>query len=497
MFERITILITLGVLIISCGTETPTETTTTYQITTSANPSEGGEITVSPEGNVHDEGTEVTLTPQPSEGYVFSEWSGDKSSADNPLTFTLNQDVSVTGVFMKKTYPLNISTEGEGTVTEAIVQEKDYEHGTTVQLTANPSEGWKFKEWSGDISQTENPTQIVVESETNVTAVFEKKSYPLSISIEGEGTVSKNPDQSEYKFGSTVELTANPSQNWEFVEWSGDTSSTDNPIDIVIDDETNITAIYESTVTNLNISIDWSDLGSVPEEVFSGEQSNLSSSSGTNKTVTDFGIRVEYLSSSDTLAKTVSNTGNQTANISFSDISPTDSIAVYALAVNTDDAGELGGYFAVKLGAIQNMVLEDSTNYELTSDDFEWFAPSWGTGPDFTESGWDTARVDKSLNRADVEFYAVNPFDKPYKTSANNDRLDFIMRLSGTGAIGDYQGNNIREYIYQVNHPNSGTQDTVEVQYPWAPYVHYSWFGFPKETYYFIDLRRKFIVIFE
>lgn len=97
----------LTVLVISCGKDsspTTTEKTPTYKITTSVSPNEGGAISISPEGTVHDKGTEITLTAQPSSGYLFSEWNGAYSSTNNPLTFTLNEDISVTAVFKEPFY---------------------------------------------------------------------------------------------------------------------------------------------------------------------------------------------------------------------------------------------------------------------------------------------------------------------------------------------------------------------------------------------------------
>lgn len=626
------LIVVLSALLLSCGTEN----TPTYRVNTDMTPSDGGEITVSPEGSVHDKGTEITLTAQPAEGYLFAEWTGDLSSNGSSLSFTLNEDVSVTGVFEKKTYALNLSTDGEGAIDETVVQEKTYEHGTIVEITANPATGWKFVEWTGDVTGTENPTQVTIESEKNVTAVFEKKSYPLDIivegegavaeevvqaksyeygttveltanastgwkfsswngdisgttnpstivvdtaksvtatfekknfaltttvdgegiidktpnqeeyeynsnvelsaspstgwkfvewegdvadttsqttsitidttksvtaifkrksysittQVEGEGTVVKSPNQSDYLYESEVDLTAEPETGWEFIEWQGDLTGTTNPQRLIVDESKSVTAIFEPAVTMIDVTLDWNDLETVPQEYFSGSQSNRSTSSGI-KEVTHFGVRVEYLASSDTLANTIRKEGNQDANISFIDIPNADSVAVYAVAI--DSATNM----VRKLGAIQNMRLENSTYYNLTNNDFEWFAPSWGTGPDFEESGWDTARVSKSVNTAEIEFHVVNPLDKSYKSRSNSaERLDFIIRLSGSGRIGDYIGNNIREYTYVESNPNPGVQDTITVEYPWSPYIHDSWFGFPT-GYYYLDLQSKFEIIFE
>ncbi len=72
---------------------------------------------------------------------------------------------------------MNITVEGEGTVDEEVVQEKakDYEHGTTVRLTAEPAEGWAFLQWEGNLEGSENPETITIEEEREVTAVFSEE----------------------------------------------------------------------------------------------------------------------------------------------------------------------------------------------------------------------------------------------------------------------------------------------------------------------------------
>jgi len=47
-----------------------------------------------------------------------------------------------------------------------------YESGATVELTANPANGWKFDRWEGDASGTNATTNITVDAKKNVTAKF-------------------------------------------------------------------------------------------------------------------------------------------------------------------------------------------------------------------------------------------------------------------------------------------------------------------------------------
>jgi uncharacterized repeat protein (TIGR02543 family) len=54
-----------------------------------------------------------------------------------------------------------------------------YTHGSTVTLTATPSDGYRFTGWSGDGAGTANPLYITVEADKTVTASFEKEDEPL------------------------------------------------------------------------------------------------------------------------------------------------------------------------------------------------------------------------------------------------------------------------------------------------------------------------------
>jgi uncharacterized repeat protein (TIGR02543 family) len=148
--------------------------TPTYTVEVSA--ADGG--SVSPSGsNDYEEGEEIEIEASANDGYVFSGWTGDTESTDNPLSLTVDQDYSLTANFDKKTYTLTTKTEGEGQVDETVVQQKstDYEYGTVVELTANPDEGWQFVEWKGALTGTENPKQVTVDNPKEVTAVCESQ----------------------------------------------------------------------------------------------------------------------------------------------------------------------------------------------------------------------------------------------------------------------------------------------------------------------------------
>ena len=197
-----------------------------------------------------EEGETVVLSATPSEEYAFFSWSG-VSGTNNTTSIVMDSDKSVVALFVKKQYSLKVSIEGEGQVTEKIIKagiSTDYNSGTIVELSANPTSEWVFIEWKGDLSGTKNPAQITINEPKNITAVFEKKQYPLNIEIEGEGsveeTIIKAGTPNSYNSGTVVSLKAVPENGWSFLKWSGDVLSFENPIEITVDTPKNIKAEF-------------------------------------------------------------------------------------------------------------------------------------------------------------------------------------------------------------------------------------------------------------
>jgi len=128
----------------------------------------------------------------------------------------------------------------------------DYEHGTEVELEAIAEDNWYFEEWAGDYTGEDNPTTITMDSEKEITAIFDtdQESYELEIKIEGEGTVEvdgtefDDGDTDTYLEGTSLTLEAIPDVGWEFDEWQG-TDETGESITINMDEQKSITAHFE------------------------------------------------------------------------------------------------------------------------------------------------------------------------------------------------------------------------------------------------------------
>jgi surface protein len=240
--------------------DTDKQVTVTFQLKTyplNVSVVGNGTVGVEPQLDVYPHGTEVTLTPTPSDGWEFMSWSGDITETSVPLVVTVTSELNLVGTFQRKNYPLTITVVGEGTVTETIIPQKitEYPFETIVQLTPIPSEGWEFVSWGGDLSGNENPQMIVVDGDKSVTVTFQLKTYPLSVSVVGNGTVEVEPQLDVYPHGTEVTLTPTPSDGWEFMSWGGDITETSVPLVITVTSELNVIGTFQRKNYPLTITV--------------------------------------------------------------------------------------------------------------------------------------------------------------------------------------------------------------------------------------------------
>jgi hypothetical protein len=214
--------------------------THTLTVTAGAN----GQVAKSPDETSYDHGTQVTVAATPDKGYHFAVWSGDTVSTDNPLTFNLVADRSLTASFVLNQYPLTTDVKGSGTV----VRDPDlptYTHGTTVTLTASPDVGWHFVQWLGDVTTPNNPITVLMEGPHVENPVFEINTYAISLSPGPNGTIEVYPDQPSYPHGTALTVAANPAPGYTLDSWGGDLSGSDPTEDVVVDHPLTISATFK------------------------------------------------------------------------------------------------------------------------------------------------------------------------------------------------------------------------------------------------------------
>lgn len=133
-----------------------------------------GSVSVDPGGYEYQEGTNVTISATPQEGWSFSRWEGDLQGSDAETNLIMNESKTATAVFKEDPpFNLTVETSGEGEV-DIDPDKEEYDDGVDVQLTASPDDGWEFVEWFGDYEGTEDEITVDMNSSKLITANFEE-----------------------------------------------------------------------------------------------------------------------------------------------------------------------------------------------------------------------------------------------------------------------------------------------------------------------------------
>ena len=202
--------------------------------------------TVSGAGTGFVENDLVSLNAVPATGYRFVNYTdaeGTVLSDNAAYSFNITSDVTLTANFAALPYDvvLNVNDATMGTVAGA----GEYTFGTQVEISATANDGYRFVQWSDDV--TTNPRTIVVTADVELTAQFEALppaeyyigATAINGTVEGSGS---------YADGDQVTLTATPNNCYQFTGWmNGNTVvSTDNPYIFTATENVTLMATFDA-----------------------------------------------------------------------------------------------------------------------------------------------------------------------------------------------------------------------------------------------------------
>ena len=151
-----------------------------FTLNVDSDPADGGVTAVFPNDGPYDDGTEVTLTATPADGFTFAGWEGDVVASESTITILMTDDTNLTAVFTAAapaghTLTAFVDPSGAGTIVRDPA-DFTYADGAQVTLTAFAGEGFVFTGWSGDVPAGADPLStelsLVMTDDLNVSASF-------------------------------------------------------------------------------------------------------------------------------------------------------------------------------------------------------------------------------------------------------------------------------------------------------------------------------------
>jgi len=229
-----------------------------YTVNVAVSPPQTGTVVRVPDKATYSYGEQVTLTAAATaSGFHFAGWIGDVSGSTNPVTVTVTKNMNMTATFAQSfTVTTSANPVAGGSVT-LNPPGPSYAPGTQVTVSAAANSGYSFTNWSGDLSGS-NPTEtITVNSNMNIVANFGQPQFTFNATSAGNGgTVDWTPKKSFYASGEQITVTAMPNTGYAFTNWTGDLTSTVNPLVFPISGDTSIVANFvETQLYTLSVSV--------------------------------------------------------------------------------------------------------------------------------------------------------------------------------------------------------------------------------------------------
>ncbi len=165
----------------------------------------------------------------------------------------------------QKLYELRLETDG--TVGAEVQPDTPVmvSHGeaTSIEVSQVP-DGYMFVRWelvSGEGVSIADPEQAsttitLSDGDARVRAVFSTLKHQLAVTIDGGGQVVRTPEGSSFEHNSHVQLEAIADPGYVFTAWSGSIGGSENPVDLLMDEDKAVTARFSPLKYALELRTD-------------------------------------------------------------------------------------------------------------------------------------------------------------------------------------------------------------------------------------------------
>ena len=163
-------------------------------------------------------GTKLTIIATPAEGYELTALLANGFDILQSKSVVVTEETSVKAIFRKKTFAVTLTSNehGEISIVEG-VDPKRIPYGTELTITATPAEGYELTALTANGEDILSTQRFVVKGDTEVKATFAQKTLAVTLTHEGEGSLTATgyDKLSAVPYGTELTIVAQPKQGYE------------------------------------------------------------------------------------------------------------------------------------------------------------------------------------------------------------------------------------------------------------------------------------------
>jgi uncharacterized repeat protein (TIGR02543 family) len=165
--------------------------------------------------------------------------------------FSQSGELDPISLLVVPTYSLVILPSGGGSVA-VIPAGTNFLSNTVVSVSATASAGWTFLQWLGDLSGGNSTTNLTVNSNKKIQAVF---GTSVGTTSAGNGSVNVYPLSGLYAYGTVLTMTALPQAGSYFGIWGNAASGNFNPLSFTVTNANPTVSSLFSTLGSGQVSL--------------------------------------------------------------------------------------------------------------------------------------------------------------------------------------------------------------------------------------------------
>ncbi|EEK16211.1 hypothetical protein PORUE0001_1880, partial [Porphyromonas uenonis 60-3] len=165
-------------------------------------------------------GTELTISATPAEGYELTALTANGTDILATKKIVVKDNLTVKATFTKKSFAVSLTKEGEGTISATGASNlNSVAYGTELTINATPAEGYELVSITAGGTDITATKKVVVTGNLTITVNLTKNNFAVSLTKEGEGTITATGATSlnAVAYGTELTIVATPAAGYELV----------------------------------------------------------------------------------------------------------------------------------------------------------------------------------------------------------------------------------------------------------------------------------------